>query len=71
MDFTVLYKVGQAVYFHDDSFDAVSRPDTLCMVVEITSPTKMTLLDIETNTNLYIEVGFNEDMVRSTKKGGV
>lgn len=66
MDFTKLFKVGQTVYFIDDAFDATERY-IKCMVIEITGPSNMTILDISTNTSLYIQVGFNEDLVVSTK----
>lgn len=62
-DFREIYKVGQNVVFVNDDFDAVKK-NIQCVVKEV-QENKMTILDIETNTKLYIEAGFNDDCVIS------
>lgn len=56
-DLTRLFKVCQAVFFRDDSFDALER-FTPCTVKE-TAPDYIIITDDKTQTDLYIEPGFN------------
>ena len=52
------------IIFKNVDFDAV-KEDILCKVLEVNKDT-MTILDIETDTKLYIERGFNLEFVSPT-----
>lgn len=56
-----LFKVGQKVTYRNTDFDAVK---TLipCIVKEVHAD-RMIITDLETDTDLYIESGFNLDLV--------
>lgn len=58
---THLFKVGQKVKYKNDDFDAVKK-FTDCVVKE-THADHIIITDTETNTDLYIEEGFNMDCV--------
>ena len=59
--FTKVFNVGQKVVYHNTDFDTV-KPNIVCEVLDVYED-KMTVLDIETNTKLYIEKGFNDDCI--------
>lgn len=56
-DFTHLFTKGQKVYYKNEDFDAIHRIIP-CIVKEIYKD-HMIITDIETDTDLYIEEGFN------------
>ena len=58
---THLFKVGQKVRYKNDDFDAVKK-FTDCVVKE-TYTDHLIITDTETNTDLWIEEGFNMDCV--------
>ena len=58
---THLFKVGQKVTYRNNDFDAVKR-NILCVVKE-TFPDHIIITDTETDTDLWIEEGFNLDCV--------
>lgn len=58
---THLFKVGQKVTYRNNDFDAVKR-NIPCIVKE-TYPDHIIITDTETNTDLWIEEGFNMDCV--------
>ena len=58
---THLFKVGQKVRYKNDDFDAVKK-FTDCVVKE-TYTDHIIITDLETNTDLWIEEGFNMDCV--------
>lgn len=60
-DLSHLFKVGQAVLLRDDSFDALEcfMP---CTVKE-TASDYIIITDDKTQTDFYIESGFNLDLV--------
>ena len=60
-DLTHLFKVGQKVTYRNNDFDAVKR-NIPCIVKE-TYPDHIIITDTETNTDLWIEEGFNMDCV--------
>ena len=60
-DLTHLFKVGQKVIYINNDFDAIKR-NIPCVVKEIFQD-HMIITDTETNTDLYIEEGFNMDCV--------
>ena len=57
------YYPGQEVVFLNTDFDAVKK-EIDCKVLDVSKDT-MTILDIETNTKLYIERDFNLDCVKT------
>ena len=59
------FYVGQEVWYENTDFDAVSKW-CLCVVNEICSD-HMILLEVQTQTKLWIEVGLNLDLVYVTK----
>lgn len=60
-NFQHLFQVGQLVYFKNDDFDAI-REYIPCLVKE-TYPDYMIITDVETDTDLRIEEGFNLNLV--------
>ena len=58
---THLFKVGQKVTYRNNDFDAVKR-NILCIVKETYSD-HIIITDTETDTDLWIEEGFNMDCV--------
>lgn len=60
-DLTHLFKVGQAVFLRDDSFDALER--FMPCTVKETASDYIIITDDKTQTDFYIESGFNLDMV--------
>lgn len=58
---THLFKVGQKVTYRNNDFDAVKR-NIPCIVKE-TYPDHIIITDTETDTDLWIEEGFNMDCV--------
>lgn len=56
------YNVGERVIFHNTDFDAVIK-DNPCVVKEIYAD-HMIITDLNTDTDLWIEDGFNLDCVR-------
>ena len=60
-DLTHLFKVGQKVIYRNNDFDAVKR-NIPCIVKE-THADHIIITDMETNTDLWIEEGFNMDCV--------
>ena len=60
-DLTHLFKVGQKVTYRNNDFDAVKR-NIPCIVKETYSD-HIIITDTETDTNLWIEEGFNMDCV--------
>ena len=60
-DLTHLFKVGQKVTYRNNDFDAIKR-NIPCIVKE-TYPDHIIITDTETNTDLWIEEGFNMDCV--------
>lgn len=61
-DLRDVYKPNHHVVYINDDFDAV-RNEVPCIVLEVFKD-KMTILDIETDTKLYIERGFNLSNVK-------
>lgn len=62
-DLRKLYHPGQEVIFINPDFDAVKK-EIDCKVLEVGN-NKMTILDKETDTKLYIERDFNLDCVKT------
>lgn len=60
-DLTHLFKVGQKVTYRNNDFDAVKR--NIPCVVKETYPDHIIITDTETDTDLWIEEGFNMDCV--------
>ena len=58
---THLFKVGQKVTYRNNDFDAVKR--NIPCVVKETYPDHIIITDTETDTDLWIEEGFNMDCV--------
>ena len=56
-DLTHLFKVGQKVRYMNTDFDAVNI--AIPCVVKETYPDHLIITDLETNTDLWIEPGFN------------
>ena len=61
LNLTHLFKVGQKVTYRNNDFDAVKR--NIPCVVKETYPDHIIITDTETNTDLWIEEGFNMDCV--------
>lgn len=57
-----LFKIGQQVIYYDDSFDAINHRIE-CVVKQILDQNTMVITDTQTNTDLYVEQGFNLDKV--------
>lgn len=62
-DLTHLFNVGQKVFFKNTDFDAIKKIIP-CKVKEVYKD-NMVITDTETDTDLYIEQGFNLDCVFS------
>lgn len=60
-DLTHVFKAGQKVTYRNMDFDAVRR-NVPCVVKE-TFPDHIIITDTETDTDLWIEEGFNLDRV--------
>jgi hypothetical protein len=58
---THLFKVGQKVKYKNDDFDAVEK--WIPCVVKETHTDHVIITDVETDTDLWIEEGFNMDCV--------
>lgn len=58
---THLFKVGQKIIYKNNDFDAINK-NIPCVVKEVFSD-HITITDTETNTDLWIEEGFNMDCV--------
>jgi len=58
---THLFKVGQKVTYRNNDFDATCR--NIPCVVKETYSDHIIITDTETNTDLWIEEGFNMDCV--------
>ena len=56
------YKIGQPVVFYNTDFDAIER-NVPCIVQEIYDD-HMIILDIKTDTKLWIEPNFNLENVK-------
>lgn len=61
-DLRNIYHPEQEVIFLNHDFDAVKK-EIDCKVLEVEKD-KMVILDIETDTKLYIERGFSLDLVK-------
>ena len=59
-DLTHLFKVGQKVTYRNNDFDAERN---ISCVVKETYPDHIIITDTETDTDLWIEEGFNMDCV--------
>lgn len=62
---THLFKVGQSVKYKNDDFDSDSVNKFISCVVKETYPDHIIITDIETNTDMWCEEGFNMDRVFS------
>lgn len=60
-DLTHLFKVGQKVKYRNDDFDSVQK--FIPCVVKETYVDHIIITDTETDTDLWIEPGFNLDCV--------
>lgn len=57
------YQVGERVFFKNDDFDAIKNRKYIPCIVKHIDNQKMVIVDIDTNTDLYIQKGFNDDLV--------
>lgn len=65
-----MFKVGQKVKFYNSDFDAVKKISD-CIVKSV-SEDAMIIVDLDTNTNLFIEPGFNlENVFPVTEEGKI
>ena len=62
-DLREVFKVGQNIIYLNKDFDAIKKR-IQCTVLEV-STDSMTILDIETDTKLYIERDFNLDCIET------
>lgn len=60
-DLTRLFKVGQRVFYRNDDFDALEK--FMPCTVKETASDYIIITDDKTQTDFYIESGFNLDMV--------
>ena len=60
-DLTHLFKIGQKIIYKNNDFDAIKQ-NIPCVVKEVFSD-HIIVTDTETNTDLWVEEGFNMDCV--------
>lgn len=60
-DLSHLFKIGQKVKYKNDDFDAIKKFSD-CIVKE-TYKDHIIITDLETNTDLWVQEGFNMDLV--------
>lgn len=58
-----IFKIGQKVFYKNEDFDAISGTKMLPCVVKETFEDHIIITDLTTNTDLWIEEGFNAEFV--------